>query len=301
MAALDFPDNPATGDLYGSSGTVWRWDGARWASTAGAAGARGLVAYSKITASQGSISALTDVVGLVCTWTASPERRYRLTFQTQAVANPAAMINCYITTAGGTAVQWRSHFLASNGVASQYMAASVVLTGLSGSQTYKVQVSPASGAVQITAAVANPAEFYVEDITYEAGSSGTPGSGAGKIVGYTTGQPGGSIGAVADVAGSSITFTPATGSRYELRAFACVLTSGSANVNFYITDAANNILIAPAQSATNGAAYLMLPIQYVIAPATTAALTYKLRLSASAGNVTLATPFTFSITDGGTP
>jgi len=32
MAALNFPDNPAVNDLYGSAGIIWKWDGTRWAS-----------------------------------------------------------------------------------------------------------------------------------------------------------------------------------------------------------------------------------------------------------------------------
>lgn len=33
MAALNFPDTPAVGDTYGSSGQLWRWNGTRWEST----------------------------------------------------------------------------------------------------------------------------------------------------------------------------------------------------------------------------------------------------------------------------
>jgi hypothetical protein len=34
MAALDFPDTPSVGQLHGSAGALWRWDGTRWAYAA---------------------------------------------------------------------------------------------------------------------------------------------------------------------------------------------------------------------------------------------------------------------------
>src|SRR6187402_3562156 len=78
MTALDFPDTPAVGQLYGSAGTVWRWDGARWASTSGASGARGRMAYAQVTVPQtGITAAMTDIAGLSVTWTADPSRTYR--------------------------------------------------------------------------------------------------------------------------------------------------------------------------------------------------------------------------------
>ena len=175
MAALDFPDSPATGDLYGSSGTVWRWDGARWASTAGASGARGRVAYAQITASQTGVGAsFVDIGGLSVTWAAYPDRVYRITASMETSSNVAGDTTLMrITDPAGVQV--------TRGVEQTVSAAwpttttaSVIETGRSGYNTRKVQVQRAggTGTVAVGAAPDYPAFILVEDITYEAGTSG---------------------------------------------------------------------------------------------------------------------------------
>jgi hypothetical protein len=169
MAALDFPDTPITGDQYGVSGPVWRWDGARWALTAGAAGARGAVAYAQITASQGSIvGTAVDVTGLSVSWTASSSRTYRTTVH--LVASSTVQnddFNAFITDAAGTQKQFHLNPYLDPSTSSG-MEFSVVETGLSGTITRKVRAVRGAGTGTITlyAAATAPSFILVEDITY---------------------------------------------------------------------------------------------------------------------------------------
>lgn len=173
MAALNFPDTPAVGELYGSAGTVWRWDGARWASTAGASGARGAVAYAQVTANQGSITtAWVDIAGLSVTWVADPSRTYRVSVQVQeqsTVAGDPMHIGIYSGSTRAIRASINANSLSS--AESNYAAA--ILKGLSGSVTYKAMATcGGTGTLTVAASPDIPSWILVEDITYEAGSGG---------------------------------------------------------------------------------------------------------------------------------
>ena len=175
MTKLDFPDTPSTGQQYGSSGTVWRWDGTRWGSTAGAAGARGRVAYAQITAAQSGITAAgADLAGLSVTWTADPSRTYRTTLYGEAsstVANDVPMVN--IRNAAGSDMA-RSASVCAVANTAERQIVELIETGLSGSITRKawMRLAVGSGTFMWYAAPSSPSFILVEDITYEAGSSG---------------------------------------------------------------------------------------------------------------------------------
>ena len=175
MAALDFPDAPVVGDSYGSAGTLWRWDGARWASTSGVSGARGLVAYAQITAnSAGFTGALVEIGGLFVTFTADPTRRYRTTavFETSNTqANNVPVMA--IRNAVGTQLARSADTMSQAGIG-QKQVIEVIESGLSGSQVRKVtgQTPIGGGTTTVIAAPEYPAFIMVEDITYEAGSGG---------------------------------------------------------------------------------------------------------------------------------
>jgi len=179
MAALDFPDTPTVGQLYGSSGTVWRWDGARWASTAGASGARGTVAYRARTQTSVGIPTAWSSMGMAVTWVASPTRTYRTTVMGElrsANANAVAGVQIGDTING---VVKQEQYIPLNGANySHSITVSCVETGLSGTQGRDVNVAfvvaPNGDWVATPTA---PSYILVEDITYEAGTSGTPGAG----------------------------------------------------------------------------------------------------------------------------
>lgn len=175
MTKLDFPDTPTTGQLYGSSGTMWRFDGTRWASTAGSSGARGAVAYAQVVVNQSGIATETNLTGMSVTWTADPSRIYRTTVRGELTATVAGDIPVVsIRTQTSASVQRYTQSLPST--AGTSVSVQVVESGLSGSQTRyaSLQRAAGSGTFMFGGAPAFPAYILVEDITYEAGSSGTP-------------------------------------------------------------------------------------------------------------------------------
>lgn len=173
MTKLDFPDTPAVGDLYGSSGTVWRWDGARWGSTAGAAGARGRVAYAQIVANQsGFTTTATDVGGLSVTFIADPARTYRTTVYFRW-SSSAVNTQIQMAVNDGAGVQkGRTQDYLPTTAMSVTGIVQTVETGASGAQTRKATLAVVlGGTVTVEATTASPAYILVEDITFEAGTS----------------------------------------------------------------------------------------------------------------------------------
>ena len=172
MAALDFPDTPAVGDIYGS----WRWDGTRWSSAAGN-GVRGVVAYAQLTASHGGFTTRGDVNNLSVTWTADPSRRYRTTVGMEVIGTVANdLLIAHISNAATTLSIQRCLLQMGNPVLSgtTYAKAhfSHVETGLSGTQTRRAQLERniGTGTAGCQALPALPAFIMVEDVTYEVGS-----------------------------------------------------------------------------------------------------------------------------------
>ena len=168
MAALDFPDTPAVGQLYGSAGTMWRWDGARWASTSGASGVRGRVAYAQVTVSQSDIPSMvaTPLGGLSVTWTADPSRTYLITGSADFKGASGVEMDIYNNTTRvglGSLQALSASYITS-------LPVSLVQSGLSGLQTRKLMALGLGGVVHTQQGPDYPAYIMVEDITYEAGS-----------------------------------------------------------------------------------------------------------------------------------
>lgn len=176
MAAMDFPNSPATGDVFGSSGTLWRWDGSRWISTIGPAGPRGVVARSaNITADLGPYVSLTDIPGLTATFTADPSRVYRTTIYGEWTSTVGGDIPAvYICDAAGATLARDAPRMAVANISHKSIT-QIIETGLSGVTTRKGRGSRAIGTGNCVwqSNPGFPSFLVVEDITYEAGYAGT--------------------------------------------------------------------------------------------------------------------------------
>lgn len=173
MAALDFPDTPAVGAIYGT----WRWDGFRWASTSGPSGARGRVAYSQVVVNQSGIGGTqVNLGGMVASWVADPSRTYRTTVRGEVTGTVAGTVPVvHVLDAVGAGKQRWTMALSTTNAFSVH--AEVVETGLSGPQTRQAALSNvAGGTLTWGASAAFPAFVLVEDITLEQGSPATPGT-----------------------------------------------------------------------------------------------------------------------------
>ena len=127
---------------------------------------RGRVAYASTVNAQAGIITVTDLTGLTATWTAVPSRYYRISAEaafTSTVGNDQAAL--VITTSTNSQVQVGRVVGLSSSVAAK-ATASVVLTGLSGSVTYKLRAARSAGSGSITsdAGPGAPAFIFVEDI-----------------------------------------------------------------------------------------------------------------------------------------
>lgn len=182
MTKLDFPDTPSTGQQFGSAGTVWRWDGTRWGSTAGAAGARGAVAYAQIVANIGGYTnTLLDVYGCNVTFNTIAGRMYKVTGELFSYSSVAGdWCGLVITNESGSALQSTSTYLAAATTGVKSHVEIVFTASATGSQVLKLmyQRSSGSGTHTIYAGPTFPSFILVEDITYEAGSSGPGSSGS---------------------------------------------------------------------------------------------------------------------------
>jgi hypothetical protein len=127
----------------------------------------GEVGYASVTANQGSITTIADLTSLTATWTAVASRRYQITVFGQAVSSVAGdLAGLYITNGAGTQVQLTTWYLPSAGVSSVAVSAQVLLTGLSGSVTYKARMARVSGTgtIQFSASATAPGQFSVVDL-----------------------------------------------------------------------------------------------------------------------------------------
>lgn len=172
--------NTATGASYAwiNDGTSTQWVQFAPGGGGGSGKARGVVAYSQITAAQGGIGGSgVNIAGLSVTWIADPTRTYKTTvFGTASSTVVNDDLNAYIVDGAG-AVQLQMYLdpYLDNSTSTTF-SFSVVETGLSGSITRKVQAKRAgTGTVTWYAAANTPSFIMVEDITYEVGGgvSGT--------------------------------------------------------------------------------------------------------------------------------
>lgn len=177
---IDFPNSPTVGQVVSSpNGTAWRWTGSTWVlgTAASAGGARGTVAYAEVRTQQtGITSALTEIAGLTVTWTASPERTYRVSVFCPAIRSTVSTdtVNTIIWVPSGAQSAGAMTPVSSTGATGHTLTMSVVLTGLSGSQTRGVAVlRGGTGTVTWIGSFQDPSYILVEDITYDAGPGGS--------------------------------------------------------------------------------------------------------------------------------
>lgn len=180
MSALDFPDSPAVGEIYGSAGVVWRWDGARWASTAGASGPRGALGFATLTTNVAVAVGGVDL--LQVPFTIIPGRTYKVTGHVYASSTVSGDLAGLSVVDGGGAQQQSSQETMTIAGHVYKLHLEWVFKGLVATN-YLVKLrgslSAGTGSMSISAGTAYPGFLLVEDITYEAGSSApssTPGA-----------------------------------------------------------------------------------------------------------------------------
>ena len=126
---------------------------------------RGTINYAQATANQTSISAEADLTSLTVTFTADSTRRYKITGQilVQQLTSTGAATG-KITDGSSVEVQRFGHnaaFLA-NGV--EVWHGTRVLSGISGSVTYKLRAATSAGTLSVLADTTRPNFILVEDI-----------------------------------------------------------------------------------------------------------------------------------------
>ena len=137
------------------------WNGSAWYPNWNTAW--GIVGKSTLAAEKG-FTAIEDL-GLTVTWTAVATRQYKLSVFLNWDANAAANLQFFITDSANVALK---EILIKTGGANFGPAASFVLvSGISGSVTYKVRGATSAGAATVfgaTIRAALAAVFVVEDI-----------------------------------------------------------------------------------------------------------------------------------------
>ena len=141
-------------------------DGANWLPPKNRAG--GLVAApATLTATSATFTSIADIAGLSITWTASSTRRYRAMLTARgAVTDIAGSVRIRITDGAGTSVAAGDSHSSTASVVGAPMIVRAELTGLSGSQTYKVrgEVLTGGGNGSLVAGATDKAHFTIEDV-----------------------------------------------------------------------------------------------------------------------------------------
>ena len=122
------------------------------------------IAGSSTLALDKSFTTLTDS-GLTVTWTAISTRQYKLTFFGNFSLTSAGLAQSYITDSSNVAIRETMSTIAGGALFPQ--STTVLLTGISGSVTYKVRILAGAGTGTLYGADSRPAlaaAFIVEDI-----------------------------------------------------------------------------------------------------------------------------------------
>lgn len=126
----------------------------------------GVVGRATKTANQGSITTIADVTGLSVTFNATSTRLYKLTAKGLILSSIADDIcQMAITDSSNNIVAWGAVASRSAGFGVD-VTAIALLSGLSGSVTYKVRAARqgGTGTVTFVSGTTNPAYLVVEDI-----------------------------------------------------------------------------------------------------------------------------------------
>ena len=175
MPAMDFPNSPAVGDTFGSSGTVWRWNGARWTSTIGPSGPRGIMAVKFGGTTDTNVAVGTAIPGLTTTSALNFKagRKYRISANWNAGNHSAETVDHFETYSlrlDSSEVHTKSmtnrapgswfHIVNLEYIYEPTTDVSRVVSAFSQTQSYYVGSFNRQGIL------------LVEDVTYEAGSAG---------------------------------------------------------------------------------------------------------------------------------
>ena len=123
----------------------------------------GIAGYATL-ATDNNFTTIEDA-GLSVTWTAVSTRLYKLTFFGNLTISSGGTIQSYITTSADVAIRETMNTLGGGGLFPQ--STTVLLTGVSGSVTYKVRVLASGGTGTLYGAntrAALAAVFMVEDV-----------------------------------------------------------------------------------------------------------------------------------------
>jgi hypothetical protein len=123
----------------------------------------GLITSATITTDHNGISAVTDITGLSVTWNAMAGRKYKLTAYMLVIQNTSAGFVDIRLADSSNVVVGQSTF---NQAASAYATHSpiAILSGLSGSVTYKARAATTAGTINIDVSSTFPGLLLVEDI-----------------------------------------------------------------------------------------------------------------------------------------
>ena len=127
---------------------------------------RGEMAYAQVTANQTGITTVVDATGLSATWTAVSSRRYRVTVHaliTSTVASDVCQVT--ITNAANAVQAWSAITNGTTGFGETVIATKLV-TGLSGSTTWKARIlrQSGTGTISFVGDATSPAYIIVEDV-----------------------------------------------------------------------------------------------------------------------------------------
>jgi len=171
MTKLDFPDTPVVGQVYGSSGTTWRWDGARWASTAGPKGARGIVAMGTMLGTSVAMAGNTSIpVSNTINFTPVAGRLYRIRGCVRAILPPVGGTSGYLKIVSNNAAIYVNDTW--NFTYSAYGNDTTELPFVGNGVPSTFRLDYYTSAAATVYADQQTSYFYIEDVTYEAGSSG---------------------------------------------------------------------------------------------------------------------------------
>lgn len=127
---------------------------------------KGRMASASVTANQGSITTITDLTSLSISWTAISAHYYWIVGQVLARSSVTTdTLSLFITDGSSTQVAQAGVGSTSSATTDATLHASIFLTGLSGSVTYKLRASRSgTGTMQMTAGATFPAYIMAVDL-----------------------------------------------------------------------------------------------------------------------------------------
>ena len=127
---------------------------------------RGEMGYAQRTTDQGGITTVTDVTSLSVTWTAVSSRRYKITAQAGLLSSVLDDVASIWITDAANAKQATAYVLVRTVSFGVQTNTSKIVTGLSGSTTWKVRAEriAGTGSISVVSGATFPSFILVEDI-----------------------------------------------------------------------------------------------------------------------------------------